>query len=197
MSSQTTAQNINTELGVSSTSQVALNTTAVRNIACKSSGEISYKDVRWGINFPGTLMTSSTTTTNYATNSRLNLTAINFRIGATATATVQISINSNGNITYTCTAGATTNTKTTTWLTVGSAGSYTAQLTVTSGSTPSGSATGTDLVLSTTRSWSFSVTRSTQGETTSTCSGNLIIKEGSTVLLTRPYDLTATATYEI
>lgn len=197
MSSQTTAQNINSELGVSTTSQVALNTTSVRNIACKSSGEITFRDLRWGINFPGTYMNELGSSINYATNSTLALSADDSTIGTSASSSVQISINSSGNVQYICTYRLGSSTKTTTWLTVGSAGDYTAQLTVSSGNTPSGSATGTDLALSTTRSWSLSASRSSPGIQTLTCSGNLIIKTGSTVLLTRPYTLTAVAQYEI
>lgn len=71
--SQTTAQNINTELGVSSTAELQMSNNWVKNVACKSSGAISYGDCRWGINFPGGYMDSFGYSTNYISDNKLAL----------------------------------------------------------------------------------------------------------------------------
>ena len=51
--STTTASNINTELGKGSTTILRMGDANTRNLACKSSGTVSFGNCRWGINTPG------------------------------------------------------------------------------------------------------------------------------------------------
>jgi len=189
--SQVSAQNINSEIGYGSTASVNLNETRVRNLACDSSGEINFAQCRWGINFPGGLHQFGIRTKQYDTTSALDL-YDNVVIAAdgvsTATASVSLYINDNGTmIVYTPTG------VTNTWLTSGSAGDYYAQMSKTSGNDPSGDAINTDLVLSTTRYWEWTVTVGPgYGYVTKSFSGNLIIKD-SGILITRPFGIDITA----
>lgn len=195
--STTTAQNINTELGQSTTTSVNLNETQVRNLACKSSGQISYGDCRWGINFPGGAASPLLYTKTYTTESTLTISADDLTFVPTqATSSITLELNSNGTLTLTAFSGSSgTGTYSNTWLTSGAAGDYTAQLSITSGDTPSGSATGSDLALSTTRSWSFSVSSPGfgAGSETKECTGDLIIKDSGGTLITRPIFFQAVA----
>ena len=186
--STTTAQNINTELGQSTTTSVNLNETKVRNLACKSSGQISYGDCRWGINFPGGAQNALIYIKDYTTDSTLYINASDLTFSPTeASASITLQINSSGTMTFSASTSSSSNSTSVTWLTSGSAGDYTAQLNVTLGDTPSGSAINTDLALSTTRSWSFSVsTGFFPTLVIKECFGNLIIKDSGGTLITRP-----------
>lgn len=186
--STTTAQDINTELGQSVTTSVNLNETQVRNLACKSSGQISYGDCRWGINFPGGGQTSLIYTKNYTTDNVLYISASDLTFSPTeASASITLQINSSGTMLFSASTSFGSNSTSVTWLTSGAAGDYTAQLNVTSGDTPTGSAIDTDLALSTTRSWSFSVsTGFFPTLVIKECFGNLIIKDSGGTLITRP-----------
>jgi hypothetical protein len=190
--SATTAQNINTEIGYSSTASVNLNETRVRNLAAKSSGAISYGDCRWGINFPAVghvnNVGSETFISDYANTSTLSVLHTDVASGS-STATVSLELLSGG--TFRTVAGSFT--RDSTWLTSGAAGDYTARLDLDSGSnTPTGSATGTDLALSSNRTWSFTVSTG-PGTSIASATGNLIIKDGGGTLITRPFSLYAEA----
>jgi hypothetical protein len=194
--STTSAQNINTELGQSTTTTVTLNETQVRNLACKSSGAISYGDCRWGINFPGGDYSNFTRTIQYATSAYMALS--DFSLVAydpplsSASASVTVSVNSNGTLYIYCGSQTYTNT----WLTSGSAGDYTVQLSKTSGDNPTGGdSINTDYALSTTRSWAWSVTVGPPGPGFSALSfdGNLIIKDSGGTLITRPFSANVSA----
>jgi len=183
--SQVSAQDINSEIGYTSTQSVNLNETRVRNLACDSSGEINFAQCRWGINFPGGAHALGARTKQYDTTSSLDLydnALIGYDGVSTVTASVSLYLNSGGTMVV-YTPGGVTNT----WLTSGSAGDYYAQLSKTSGTDPTGSAINTDLVLSTTRYWEWTVTVGPgYGYNTKSFSGNLIIKDSGT-LITRPF----------
>lgn len=187
--STTTAQNINTELGQSTTTAVNLNETQVRNLACKSSGAISYGNCRWGINFPGGDYTNFTRTLQYTSTPNMSLSDNNFQIYnppfSSAFASVTLTVNSNGILYIYCGAQTYTNT----WLTSGSAGDYTVQLEKTTGDNPTGGdAVNTDYVLSTGRSWAWSASVGPPGPgiVSYYFEGNLILKDSGGTLITRP-----------
>lgn len=192
--SQVSAQDINAEIGYGSTASVNLNETRVRNLACDASGEISYGQCRWGINFRGGAYDMFGRTEQYATSSSLDLYDDDLVFAnppfSFAYAFVQLTLNSSGTMTVDC--GGTTST--TTWLTSGAAGDYTAQLSKTSGDNPTGAAIDTDLALSTTRSWLWEASVGPGVDyQQKVFSGNLIIKDGGGTLITRPFSVTVTA----
>ena len=193
MSSSTSAQDINTELGVSSTASVNLNATAVRNLACRSSGAISFKDCRWGINFPA----RTNFALDYATSNKVDLFESVITNGACDSET-KIVIGSNGTLTYSSATNLSGDTTfmSRTWLTAGAAGDYTARFDITSGTLSSGSAAdGTDLALSTSRTFRVTAVQAGGGSSVlNICEGNLIIKQSGTTLITRPVILGAEAT---
>lgn len=194
--STTTAQNINTELGQSVTTSVNLNETQVRNLACKSSGAISYGDCRWGINFPGGDYTNFVKVIQYPASAYMSLSDNDFQFYyppfSSAYASVTLTVNSNGILYIYCGAQTYTNT----WLTSGSAGDYTVRLSKTSGDNPTGgNAVNTDYVLSTGRSWAWSVSVGPPGPGYSALSfdGNLILKDSGGTLISRPFYVAVTA----
>ena len=192
--STTSAQDINNEIGYTSTQSVNLNETRVRNLANDQSGEISFAQCRWGINFRGgEFFNGLPYARRYASDAKMIGYAEEI-VGAPASASASSSLilRSNGQMTVVCTVGGVPTQFNNTWLTSGSAGDYTAQITVSSGSWTSGT-TGSDLALSTTRTWEISATRVTTGITSNQVSGNLIIKDSGGTLITRPYDFTAVA----
>lgn len=189
--SQVSAQNINSEIGYGSTASVNLNETRVRNLACDSSGEINFAQCRWGINFPGGYHAYGSRTKQYDTTSSLDLyneSSIIYDGFSTTSASVSLYLNNNGTMIVYTPSGVTN-----TWLTSGSAGDYYAQLSKTSGNDPSGSAINTDLVLSTTRYWEWTVSAGPGFASVSkSFSGNLIIKDSGT-LITRPFTISVLA----
>lgn len=191
--SQVTAGNINTELGVSSTAEIQMSNNWVKNVACKSSGAISYGNCRWGINFPG----GSVDGTGYAKQYDQNSTLVDlaYSVGAgTQFATCELTIASNGNMVIYASDMNGTYSHVVNWLTSGAAGDYTAQLQVVSGNSPTGSAANTDLNLGTTRTWTWTVADNSGGGTTTLATdGNLIIKDGGGTLITRPISFSASA----
>lgn len=198
MSSTTRAnQDINAELGVTGTTSMNLNATAVRNLACRSSGAISFSDCRWGINFPARDINANNTfvsnTITYSSTSTLDIAAASVQQGF-GSAGSSIFLYSNGSLEYiTQTQGLGTMFPVfRTWLTAGSAGDYTVRFDITSGSLGgSSSASGTDLALSTDRI--FGVGTDTNGAGSASVQGNLIIKRSGVTLLTRPVAMSATA----
>lgn len=185
--SSTSAQDINTEIGYGSTASVNLNETRVRNLACKSSGQISFADCRWGINIPGGSGYFSYGKEYDSTNLLSLSDSQSTSYPAGVTSSVQILIRSNGQFTlYTAAGGYILNK---TWLTSGSAGDYTIQFQRTSGSALSGGdSTNTDHALSTTRAFNLDATISYPGPGTDskTTEGNLILKDSGGTLITRP-----------
>lgn len=195
--SQTTAQNINTELGRSSTASMNLNETEVRRLACKASGQISYGDCRWGINFPGGYMDQSTDySTTYNTTDQLQLISSEsyaFDGTTTASAASYIRFFSNGVMQLECTTSFVQKVYHKTWLTSGSAGDYTVQFLVTSGGLTSGTA-NTDLNMGTTRAFEvFASEGPSVGFESKNATGKIIIKDGGGTLIERPVTITATA----
>lgn len=199
--SQVTAQDINTELGVSSTAQIEMSNNWVKNVACKSSGAISYGDCRWGINFPGGDMGLggyNLLGATYGASSKLEISSAHlvFFDGATsAFCTSEINFYANGVMrlnSYSAGSGSFVYHRT--WLTSGSAGDYTVQFQRTGGDALTGGTTNTDLVMSTTRTF---VLDGTVGPSVGTdfknTIGNLIIKDGGGTLITRPIELIVAA----
>ena len=196
--STVSAQNINNEIGYSSTASVNLNETRVRNLACKSSGAISFGDCRWGINFPARAHGYLLSSANYAVSNQLDLSADHLTFAPDdASSAVELQIQSGGTLRMYAAGGFQSQTRDITWLTSGAAGDYTAQLQITSGDTPTGSATGVDLALSTTRTWTLTATTTFPSLVIKSCSGNLIIKDGNGTLITRPFSMSATAEEQI
>jgi hypothetical protein len=190
--SQVSAQNINTELGVGSTTLIQLNNNWVRNVASKSSGQISYGDCRWGINFPGgeqfadNLTPANSYNKTYSTSPNLDLSGYDISL-TTAVANTSLKIGSDGTLTIESTAGATYNIAQFTWLTSGSNSDYTANLYVNSDTTLNPnypSTTNVDHSLSETRQWRI-LAASGGGDAQGYANCDLIIKSGGTELFRR------------
>lgn len=190
--STVTAQNINSEIGYTSTQSVNLNETRARNLACRSSGQISYGDCRWGINFRGGGASLLSFDKQYNVNNELNaFTFDGILPPGPASAFVQLRFRANGQTTITVEEGGLQSNYNNTWLTSGAAGDYTVQVTVSSGSWDVGT-TGSDLAMSSDRTWNMSV--STNGSFVSKeAVGNIIIKDSGGTLITRPYYFIASA----
>lgn len=190
--SQVSAQNINTELGVGSTTLIQLNNNWVRNVASKSSGQISYGDCRWGINFPGgsqsadVIAPANSYNKTYSTSPNLDLSAYDFSLSS-AEANTSLKIGSDGTLTIESIAGATYNIAQFTWLTSGSNSDYTANLYVNSDTTLNPnypSTTNVDHSLSETRHWRI-LAASGGGDAQGYANCDLIIKSGGTELFRR------------
>jgi hypothetical protein len=173
----------------------------VKNVACKSSGAISYGDCRWGINFPGGVMDQSGGyDVNYETNSTLQISASQFTPQdgfSYAEGYSEIRFYANGvmRLQASTTAGPTNYHKT--WLTSGSAGDYTVQFQQTSGDALDGgsSAANTDLAMSTDRLFALftGIVGTGAGFVSKNTLGNIIIKDGGGTLITRPIELSTLA----
>ena len=180
----TTDRSINLELGRSATATSSLGETALRNLAGVSSGAISLSNFYGKSNLAAVL-------NNYDAGA-YNIQLYRSRIensGATY-ARVGITLNSNGTARYFYEdlGTATTNFTSFTWKTGGgSAGDYYARFIVDAGSASpnsSSSATGTDLVLSTTREWkALADVLATNTEASYTVSGTLQIKNAAGTVL--------------
>jgi hypothetical protein len=151
---------------------------------------LRWDQLRWGINFPGRLLTRfNTDTTNspqYGTSPSIQIshTSTSFGSGFTVTALASVVLNAAGTLNYN--AGASSFTRT--WLTSGTNAEYTARFNLDTGTLAAGSsATNTDLLLSTNRSWSVSATTSTSppSDVSSIATGTLIIKDNTGVELIR------------
>jgi hypothetical protein len=192
----TSAQDINTELGVSSTASVNLNATAVRNLAVKSSGAISFADCRWGIAVPARNVDVFVGTASPAYSST-NSANISSSITVSdeppiARAHCKVSFNSNGTLTYEAynSLGFLIQNQESfnyTWLIVGSNSDYTIRLDLTSGSLIVGSsATGSDLALTSSRSWEMLT-----GDGSASAAGTLTLKRSGTAVIARPISMQA------
>lgn len=198
MPTSTSAQDINTELGVSSTASVNLNATAVRNLAAKSSGAITFADCRWGIAVPARDVSifSGTASPAYSSSDAASLgSAITVASEPPlARSTCEVSFNSNGTLTYEVESfeGSTligSQIFSYTWLIVGSNSDYTIRLDLTSGNV-SGASTGSDLALTSTRTWS--IEQLSGGSTY--VDGTLTLKRSGTTVIARPIILQADVT---
>lgn len=200
--SSVTAQQINTEVGApTTTTQLDISgNNWVRNVAAISSGAISYGNLRWGINFRGGDYGAdyldggggAAFTKEYGATPNLTVRGSTENTGLAAATRANLEINSNGTMVLNVVAGGFTHTVGTTWLTSGVAGDYTANLIRTGAlGTITGSGTNTDLVLSTTRSWSVNSSRATAGSDTDWLYGILVIKNtvGGAELIRRPVGL--------
>jgi len=198
--SETTASQINSELGKTSSAILKLNDANTRNLAVKSSGAIKFGDCRWGINIPGGICDNIERVINYNVDSELNIQASQFSMYdppfSSAYASAAIYFRSNGQMSIIVIGDAgDQNIFNRTWLTSGSAGDYTIQLQKTSGNTPGGDSVNTDLALSTTRSWTLTsfIEPPGPGIDDKTLSGNLILKDSGGTLITRPFFLASDA----
>lgn len=211
--SQVSATNVNAEINVSSSLQMSLSNNWVKNVAAIpiSSTTLNYGKLRWGINFPGIQpdpaaggfgFSSSNTPYRYANTANLVFERIRVASTGSVTANGRITINADGILKYiygAAESGVTTGVTdmvTRTWLTSGANSDYTANLVITSGSFDAGSsASNTDLVLSTTRTWTKTATRAAPGVDTQICSGVMIIKNDGVEIFRRPWRMAITATF--
>lgn len=193
--SQVRAQDINTELGVSSTVIIPLSNNWVKNVAAKSSlsnTNIKYGEIRWGINFPGGSLTNDGYVKTYGgglanlPNTYFYMFAFDTNFGA-AGANTSLTIYSNGVMKMEVVADTFgTQSHHVTWLTSGVNSDYTAQLKVNDAVAIGGvSQLNTDLVLSSTRSW-HSGAFSNGGQASNYANCELIIKDSGGTLITRP-----------
>lgn len=192
--STVSAQNINDEIGYTSTQSVNLDETRVRNLACDSSGEISMAQCRWGINVPGGSV-SFLREQQYALSNSLGMTDYVFTAyPGDALAFCEIVFRSNGQMSlYTNDGGNVFNR---TWLTSGSAGDYTIQFQRTAGDAlTGGDAANTDHNLATTRSFKLEavINYPGPGYVNKGTNGNLILKDSGGTLITRPVSFDADA----
>jgi len=193
--STVTAQDINSEIGYTSTQSVNLDETRVRNLANDQSGEISFAQCRFGINVPGGDCDLVTRTQKYSTSAELTISGTQFMAYdgiSSATSSATVHLRSNGQMSV-YTDG--TNVFNRTWLTSGSAGDYTIQFQRTSGDAlTSGDSSNTDHALSSSRSFQLSVSVGPNpGYSFKSTSGNLILKDSGGTLITRPIYLGAEA----
>jgi len=202
----TSASQIASAAGISS-SNMGLNGTNTRNLANRG-GQISYGNCRWGINIPAWQGFNGPAETFYATNSDINYSGyhtyplgwegvqnygqnwVQYILFANGTGVIRESNNQSGD----------TDVATWTWLTAGSAGNFTARFDLSSGSLWASSPTGTDLALSTVRSWAILAESTWDGVSwdpnpgTAFMSGTLTIKDsGGNTLISRSLSLNATA----
>jgi len=204
--SQVSAADVNTELGVGSTTQLSWGNNWVRNVATQYTGtnsEVNASKMRWGINFPGGQYFNGVFSTTYDLNSTLKIAAeeiVSYDGFTYAEGASEIRFYANGVMrlqTSTAAGGSVDYHKT--WLTLGAgaAGDYTVQFQRTAGDalTGSSSASNTDLAMSTDRF--FALFTGTIGPgvdaLSKTTQGNLIIKDSGGTLITRPIELNAFA----
>lgn len=159
---QTSTNDINIEVGYSSSAELSLNDVRVRNLAKSLGNETSLemKNASFGLQLPLIDYTN-------ALEDVLDLTAFDaIASPGTATANAQIFIESNGDGQYVLNRSIFVSpsgeyTKSFTWLKTGSASDYEVKLDINSGANPtSGDSLGTWLVLSTTREWTWQVSTS-------------------------------------
>ncbi len=202
--SQVSAADVNTELGVGSTTQLSWGNNHVRNVTTQYTGtnsEVNAFKMRWGINFPGGLMNEGGGyITQYEYNSDLVISAsqtILYDGFSYAEGYSEIRFFSNGvmRLQASDTSGPTNYHKT--WLTSGSAGDYTVQFQRTSGDALDGSssAANTDLAMSTDRFFALFTGAVGPGNdiVDKNTFGNIIIKDSGGTLITRPIQLSAYA----
>jgi hypothetical protein len=213
--SSVSAQQINTELGVSSTTILPLSNNWVKNLASTFSTantNVKMGDCRWGINFPGGSMLNYRSgiedySKNYDQDNRLYIGSFDqvpvYDFSTATQASCWVTLYSNGVMKIEANDSGDVGTpQHFTWLTSGTNADYTGNFTVDSGFEGAldagSSANNSDLALSTTRQW-YVVTSLLQGsggdqDDVKVVQGNLIIKSSGTTLITRPVTLYAQAT---
>lgn len=190
--SQISATNINNALGAGSTNQVDINYSQVRNLANKPSGQISYGDCRWGINFPGY------DNSDYLDGPNCNIQSSIWNESYTyLTAQSMLSLTSSGSyvVSMNYNVGPPIS-QTTTWLTSGVNSDYTVQMQTSSANFQAGySALNVDLPLSSSQQWAVqAIFDNGYYYSDIYATGNLIIKDsGGTTLFVRPVYLYAYA----
>lgn len=191
--SQVSAQNINTELGVGTTTTLSLGNNWVRNVTTQTTGSVDYGKARWGINFPGgALISGGDYFKTYGgglgnlPNTYFYMLASDVGFGTASSNTI-LTLYSNGvmKLEVNTLSSATQNVHHVTWLTSGVNSDYTAQLKVNDAVAIGGAALNTDLVLSTTREWS-SGAASGGGAASNYADCELIIKDSGGTLISRP-----------
>lgn len=199
--SQVSAQNINTELGVGSTTLIQLNNNWVRNVATKSSGQISYGNCRWGINFPGRDHTTTQSVPQYSASPLQEvITQSSPSAGGgafNARARSGLNVYSNGVMRIYAEEEenngiVASNYFHRTWLTSGANSEYTIQMNVDFGAFTSGNTTNTDIAMSSTTGWEV-MAFSTGANQTKIANGNIIIKSSGTEIFRRPFSYIAEA----
>jgi hypothetical protein len=177
---------VNGEVGYSSTAQTGFNNSRVRNLANKTSSgtTIAMQDMRFGLKLPGRF---------YNVNNIAEFTEFSVAAFGTAEAYVDLDLFSDGTGTYTTytTGGGTTTAKSFTWMKSGdSASNYTAELVMNSGDNPtSGSATGTELALSTSRTWVWRAIRTVIGVDSKTATATLKIRRSGVLGPSRDFSI--------
>ena len=185
--SLTKSSDINTELGKGSTTILRMGDANTRNLACKSSGTISFGNSNGGF------------VKNYDTDSTLRILAeetVSYDGFTLAQGYSEIRFFANGVMrldTSTAASGPIFYHKT--WLTSGAAGDYTVQFQRTAGDALSGGdSANTDLAMSTDRFFALNAQVGPGVDALSkTTQGNLIIKDSGGTLITRPIELSAFA----
>lgn len=211
--SSVSAQQINTELGVSSTTILPLSNNWVKNLASTwstSNSNIKMGDCRWGINFPGGEMLnyrsgSESYSKKYQLDNELQISSYDqvavYDSFTTAQAAAWLTLYSNGVMKIEANdTGDPGYSQHFTWLTSGANSDYTARFDLYPGGTLSAGSSNAneDLALTADRTW-YVVSPLLQGsggdqDETAFASGNLIIKSGGTTLINRPVYLYAQAT---
>lgn len=198
--SLTKSSDINTELGKGSTTILRLGDANTRNLACRSSGTISFGNCRWGINFPGGDMGIggyNSFGATYDLNSTLTITSSDLvaQDGSTvAFCTSEINFYANGVMRLNSFTQQTQYLYHRTWLTSGAAGDYTVQFQHTGGDALTGGTSNTDLAMSTTRTFVLDAqVGPSVGTDFKNTFGNLIIKDSGGTLITRPIELSSSA----
>ena len=206
--STTTASNINTELGKGSTTILRMGDANTRNLACKSSGTVSFGNCRWGINTPGRSVSHIYPSVGFD-EPQYNITDLlsvdgsdiqsTYDSFSTAQGAAIVRFFSNGVMKVTAFNSVQGDYDFhRTWLTSGVNSDYTVQFQVTNGALTGGSdSANTDLSLSSNRTFQVAtaVLFGTNGDQSvlNDASGNLIIKSGGTTLISRPTSLFAEA----
>lgn len=190
--SQVSAQNINTELGVGTTTTLSLGNNWVRNVTTQTTGSVDYGKARWGINFPGGRLINDLGYSKTYGGGQANLPNTYFYMFAydagfsLASSNTILTVYSNGVMKLEANGSTTaTNVHHVTWLTSGVNSDYTAQLKVNDAVAIGGAALNTDLALSTTREWS-SGAASGGGTASNYANCELIIKDSGGTLISRP-----------
>jgi hypothetical protein len=207
--STTTASNINTELGKGSTTILRMGDANTRNLACRSSGTVSFGNCRWGINTPGRSVyhiypSGGFDEPQYDITDLLSVDGSDIQptydTFSTAQGAAIVRFFSNGVMKVTAFNSIQGDYDFhRTWLTSGVNSDYTVQFQVTNGALTGGSdSANTDLSLSSNRTFQVAtaVLFGTGGDQSvlNDASGNLIIKSGGTTLISRPTSLFAEAT---
>ena len=171
---------INTELGKSASTELQWNNSNTRNLAVRTSGTIDAANLSYGIALPAESNTSyDGSGSQVIGGDGLDLMVEVLRLGLTANATARIDLYANGVGQYRKIENASTLVnKVFTWLpSGGTAGNHYINLQRESGdSRTSGDSINTDLILSTSRGWQFTVSQSVTGSTFLDSQGRLILK---------------------